>query len=317
MNILITGFSGNLGKAVVEILSEQGHNLRLLLHGTAIKRKNAVFDGEVIWGSLKDETILDATTEGVDVVIHCAWDGRGAFEGNFERTNLKGTMKLIEYAQKNSVKTFIHISSVGVYGLNKSLWGKTLDENSVFVSKEDSMNPYPFVKVLIEQEIINKKGGYNMNMIIIRPGLLFNEEKSPAKKVIEKKNKVIAFFIGNAKNHLPYIHTTDVADMVLKIIENPPKFDIFNAVPTQQLPAKEFVKKWALPKKATVIKIPPFCIRIAKYIIGKLKTTIGKKDLPIVKYQITTGVRDIRYSAAKAEKILNWQDKITSEIASR
>ena len=105
--------------------------------------------------------------------------------------------------------------------------------------------------------------------------------------------------------------------MILKIIDNPPKFEIFNAVPTQHISAKDFVSKWALPDKTIRIKIPLFCIRVAKKLIGKLKTMMGKKDLPIVEYQITTGIRDIRYSANKAEKILGWKDSITSGIASK
>ena len=44
---------------------------------------------------------------------------------------------------------------------------------------------------------------------------------------------------------------------------------------------------------------------------------MGKKDLPIVDYQITTGIRDIRYSAFKAQEKLSWTDSVTSEIASR
>lgn len=254
MDILVTGFSGNLGKAVVETLSKQGHSLRLLLHGTAIKRKDANFNGQIIWGSLTDADILNTATQGIDAVIHCAWDGRGAFEGNFEKTNLKGTIKLIEFAQKNSVKTFVHISSVGVYGLNKSLWGKTISEQHPLVSEQDSMNPYPWVKVLIEQEILKQKNNYNINMIIIRPGLLFSDEKPPAKKVIRRKNEIIAFLFGKGKNHLPYIHTKDVADMILKTIENPSKFEIFNAVPTQHLPSPLLKRAFSLKAKVYTVR---------------------------------------------------------------
>jgi nucleoside-diphosphate-sugar epimerase len=157
MKVLLTGYSGNLGKAVAPHLLSQGYQLRVLLHGAVLDRRELPPPMEIFWGSLSQSSVADEITRGVDAVVHSAWDGRGAADGSMERMNLGGTMQLLDAAERNGVATFIHVSSVSVYGLDRSLWGKTIDENQPFVTQENSLNAYPWTKVLIENELERRK----------------------------------------------------------------------------------------------------------------------------------------------------------------
>lgn len=317
MNILLTGFSGTLGTAVARKLIGSSHKLRVLLHGAAIDPRNFGFDGEIVWGSLLHHNLFDQLTKHIDVVVHCAWEGRGATEGMLEKANLDGTMHLIESAEHNKVKTFIHISSVGVYGLSRSMWGKVLDEEHALVSKEESLNPYPYVKVLIEKKCQEVRDELEMNLIIIRPGLLFSDTKAPAKKLISFKRRKYGILVGNGKNHLPYVHVNDVAEMITTIIEKPPRKGVYNCVPTTYLPAAEFLKKWGncCGYSVNVLRLPPLVLRMMTWLAQKLKSALGRKTLSSsIDYQILTGIRDIRYSAERAVKELGWQDRQTISI---
>ncbi|MGB7583190.1 MAG: NAD-dependent epimerase/dehydratase family protein, partial [Sedimentisphaerales bacterium] len=62
MNILVTGFSGNLGRAVVKSLIQNGHKLRVLLHGSAFYAQEFDLDVEIIWGSLSDHQLFEQLT---------------------------------------------------------------------------------------------------------------------------------------------------------------------------------------------------------------------------------------------------------------
>lgn len=320
MNILLTGFSGTLGTAVAKSLLEASHQLRVLHHGAVIDPQDLNPRIEIVWGGLSNHHLFDRITEDIDVVVHCAWDSRGTFDGTLERVNLDGTISLVESAERNKVKTFIHISSVGVYGLSRSLWGKVVNENQPLVSKEDSLNPYPWVKVLIEkkcQELRNKLG---MNLIIIRPGLLFSNTKTPAKKLINFRTKKYGMLVGSARNHLPYIHTIDVAEMIMKVIEKPPKYAVYNCVPTVHLSSAEFLKRWGeySGHRLKVLRLPRPVIRLMNCGIRMLKRMLGRKSSgSSIDYQILTGIRDIRYSAEKAVQELGWQDDLTKAIATR
>jgi len=318
MNILLTGFSGTLGTAVTRSLLESGHQLRVLLHGSVIDPHNLDPRLEIVWGSLSHHHLFDQITNGIDVVVHCAWENRGAFDGMLEKANLDGTIKLIESAEHNSVKIFIHVSSVGVYGLARSLWGKVLEEDHQLVTKEESLNPYPWVKVLIEKKCQEFQGKLDMNLIIIRPGLLFSDTKAPGKKLISVRNKKFVIIVGRGKNHLPYIHVKDVAEMISLIIGKPPGNGIYNCVPTTYLPSAEFVKKWGncCGYSVNVLRLPPLVLRMMTWLAQKLKSALGRTSRgSSIDYQILTGIRDIRYSADKAVRKLGWQDTVTKSIA--
>ena len=318
MHILLTGFSGTLGKAVAKSLQRSGHDLRVLLHGAAMDPGDLDPGIEVVWGSLSHHNLFDKLTKDIDAVVHCAWEGRGAFDGTLEKVNLNGTINLIKSAERNRVKTFIQVSSVGVYGLSRSLWGKVLDENQPLVSKQESLHPYPWVKVLIEKKCEELRCEMEMNLAVIRPGLLFSDAKAPAKRIITFKNKKYGILVGRGKNHLPYIHVDDVAEMISIIIMKPPKFGVYNCVPTLCLPAAEFFKKWVtyegLP--AGILRVPPIMLRLMTRLTRTVKRILGRKSRgSIIEYQILTGIRDIQYSAERAARELGWQDKQTRAVA--
>jgi nucleoside-diphosphate-sugar epimerase len=318
MNILLTGFSGILGTAVAESLFEAGHKLRVVLHGAAIDPQDLNPRLEVVWGGLSQHHLFDQMTKDIDVVIHCAWDGREAFDGTLEKVNLAGTMNLIKSAERNKVRTFIHISSVGVYGLSRSLWGEVLDENQPLIGKEESLHPYPWVKVIIERKCEELRGKLDMNLVILRPGLIFSNTKAPAKKMVTFRNKKYGIFVGNARNHLPYIHVNDVAEMISIIIKKPPRYGVYNCVPTLHLSAAEFFKKWVDYRglSAEVLRLPPLILRLMAWSAGKLKSLLGRKvSGSKIDYQILTGMCDIRYSADRAVQELGWQDSQTGFIA--
>lgn len=319
MNILLTGFSGTLGTAVTKSLLEGGHQLRVLLHGSVIDPQNLDPCVEIVWGSLSHHHLFDQITNGMDVVVHCAWENRGSFDGMLEKVNLDGTINLIKSAERNRVKTFIHVSSVGVYGLARSLWGKVLDEDYPLVSKEESLNPYPWVKVLIEKKCEELRGKLGMNVIIIRPGLLFSDAKAPGKKLISLRNTKFVIIIGRGKNHLPYIHVNDVAKIVALLIENPRKYAVYNCVPTNHVCVAECVKRWGkyTGHRVTILRLSPIVFRLMNWLVRKLKSILGAKSKGhSTTYQILTGIRDIRYSSERATQELCWKDTHTSIIFS-
>lgn len=311
MKVFLTGFSGNLGNVVSKRLLQDGHTVRALLHSSVLDPRQLDPKIEVIWGSLSQPHIFNRVTTGVDAVVHCAWDGRSS------KVNRDGTIRLLEAAEQNGVGTFVHISSVAVYGLSRSLWGKVLDENHPFVNKEDSMHAYPWTKVIIEKELQRLCGGLRMNLIIIRPGLIISDTTPPVKKLITVKKRKYGLLVGRAKNHLPYIHVDDVAAMIALVLNKPVKYAAYNAVPTTLLSARKFLKQWGqqFDSDITVIAIPPTVLRMMNWGVQQLKRILGRQSSGNIDYQIMTGICNIRYSAKKAAEELGWEDSKTKATA--
>ncbi len=118
MRILVTGGTGHLGRAIVALLNEDGHQVRVL----ARRPGN---DPAVEWvqGDLaKGQGVMPAVA-GIQTVIHGATNSPAAQRGGFRPldffrsptdVDINGAKALLEAAEEAAVEHFIHISIVGL-----------------------------------------------------------------------------------------------------------------------------------------------------------------------------------------------------------
>ena len=72
MNVLVTGATGWLGKALTEVVSTE-HTVRAFdLNSSDVPRQDIDFDGEVVFGSVADFDALREAARGQDALIHAA-----------------------------------------------------------------------------------------------------------------------------------------------------------------------------------------------------------------------------------------------------
>ena len=125
MRIAITGASGNAGTALLRNLQGQLSRKPGSLQLVGISRRlpdtfREPYDG-VQWHTLdvgldQDRPLLEKALEGVDSVVHLAWQ----IQPNhnlplLRRTNVNGTRNVLEAAAKMGVKQVVCASSVGAY----------------------------------------------------------------------------------------------------------------------------------------------------------------------------------------------------------
>ena len=125
MHIAITGASGNAGTALLRKLqaklSEKPGSFKL----TGISRRRPDTGREpysgVEWHTLdvgleSDRPLLDAALEGVDSVVHLAWQIQPNRDlEQLYRTNVAGTRNVLAAAARAGVKQVVCASSVGAY----------------------------------------------------------------------------------------------------------------------------------------------------------------------------------------------------------
>lgn len=319
MKVLLTGFSGLLGTAISKELLRRGHSVRALLHGAAIRRCDLDRRVEVFWGGLADVHAFDQLTCGVDAVIHCAWDPRAENGKTVEQLNREATCGLAEAANRAGVRTFVHISSIAVYGMDRTLYGKVLDETQPLAGDLDALNAYPRGKILIEQQLDVLRESMEMNIVIVRPGLLFSDTKPPTRKYLSRKKSGFGVVFGTGRNHLPYVHVADVSNLVVTMIEQPVPHSVYNAVAEEKLGTAQFLKQWgkATGKRITVLRLPPSIFRLMNWAAQRLKRALGRQAAkPDVAYQIRSGTRHIYYHAAEAGRDFGWRATGTQAVAS-
>ncbi|MFT3927379.1 MAG: NAD(P)-dependent oxidoreductase [Myxococcales bacterium] len=122
MRVLVSGADGFSGTHLVRGLVAAGHEVIGAVFGRAP-------EGSEIRLDLRRREQLDALTLEVDAVVHAA----GVVEPSagaraMLEVNMAGTANLVQWARTHSVRHFVHVSSVAVYG--PLLLGEDRDEQT-------------------------------------------------------------------------------------------------------------------------------------------------------------------------------------------
>lgn len=117
---LVTGGAGFIGSNLADALIEQGHEVRILDDLSTGFAENLPADSSFYEGDLCDEELLAHAMEGVEVVYHQG--ARGSVSKSLEtplatdRSNVHGTLGVLEAARRAGVRRVVSASSSSVYG---------------------------------------------------------------------------------------------------------------------------------------------------------------------------------------------------------
>lgn len=199
LNIGITGGTGFIGSRLVKLLSESGHQVRVLSRNTKKNTHGIIF----FTGDLRqpNEIKMDFFN-GLDVLIHCA----GVIDSHSEMNivNIEGTIKIYELACIYGVRRFVNLSSIGVY---KKINDIVIDEFSALLPD----NLYESTKMAAD-EFLLKNSSEIKELIILRPSTVYGVgmKNQSLYKMIKSIYLNYFFYIGSADSTLNIIHVDDV-----------------------------------------------------------------------------------------------------------
>jgi nucleoside-diphosphate-sugar epimerase len=211
MTVLVTGATGLLGSHLTELLVERGERPRVLLRPGDSVAGVPVGAVEVHWGDIANRAALEAATDGVDRVLHCAArTGPWGPQAEYESTNVRGLETLVHVALAAGVRRLVHVSSVTVHGNDV---GVPVDETAPFRLEP---NPYGRSKIAGErllERMIRERGA---PVSIVRPGLIYGPRDAAsfgrfARLILQRRMIVV----GSGANHIPLIFVRDAAMGIL------------------------------------------------------------------------------------------------------
>ncbi|MCS6844968.1 MAG: NAD-dependent epimerase/dehydratase family protein [Caldilineales bacterium] len=165
--VLITGVTGFIGGHLAERLLRLGVAVRGLARRPSAAGWLADQGAEVIAGDLLDPGSLEPAAAGCDVVVHAAaWTGGAEGEALGWAVNVDGTAHLLRAAASASVRRFVYVSSVAVYGLNRS---PVVDEAA---ATPPVGQLYPDSKIAAEG-LVREAHGRGLEAVVVRPACTY------------------------------------------------------------------------------------------------------------------------------------------------
>lgn len=307
MLVLVTGAAGLLGRACVTALLCEGHRVRAL-----VRRRSLELDDdrvEVVRGSLSDRTLCNAATDGVDAVIHCAYD---FLSDDPVTTNVEHPVGLFTSAAANGVRVFVNVSTVMVYGLEQGAGASHVHEDSPLPQPETALDRYPATKIGLEVALADAARMSRTRLVTVRPGVFFSDSVPPVMRTLNVRGREIGLLVGAGSNRLPFIHVDDVASLTVRALRDGAPLTV-HAVPTRPVPAVTFARAWALRNRPT---LRVRCVPVAAYTALALGTWAARRTArpPNIRYGIRRATRDLVYDTTRAVRDLSWSDDATHAV---
>ena len=179
--VLVTGAGGFIGSHLAERLVELGARTRALVRYNSANAwgwldHSPVKDHvEVFLGDVRDRDSLRHVLDGVDVVFHLA-----ALIGipysyhapvSYVRTNVEGTLNLLQAAQEAGVKRFVHTSTSEVYGTARYV---PIDEQHPL----QGQSPYSASKIAADKMAEAFHRSFELPVVTVRPFNTFGPRQS-------------------------------------------------------------------------------------------------------------------------------------------
>lgn len=215
MPILVTGASGFIGRHLTAGLLTRGTPVRVMTRHP--ERLPAEWAGrvEVVAGSLTDKAVIEAATKGAALVFHLA--GEIQDPAAMRAVNADAARDLARAAGAAGVKRFVHLSSVGVIGVDEA------DDIA-----EDApcrpQNEYERTKLEGERAVLEFALATGFDAVVVRPTIVFGEG------VMKTRDSLLEWmcalqqgrfaFIGR-KAVANYVYVGDVVEALLKLSERP------------------------------------------------------------------------------------------------
>ena len=209
MKILVTGATGFIGGNLARELWRRGDDVQALIRPGS--NQLAIRDTGIIpiEGDILDRQSVDRAVRGCEAVFHvaAAYTFWSKDRTNVARTNIQGTINVLEAARRARVSRTVYTSTVGTIGLPKQGQG---DENTP-LNPETLHGHYKKSKHQAEQEALNIAAN-DMPVIVVNPTLPvgpWDVKPTPTGKIILDflRRKVPAYLKTG-------MNVVDVADVV-------------------------------------------------------------------------------------------------------
>ena len=257
MNIMITGASGLVGKALVQQLASVGHDI------FSLQRNKA--QGGPFWNF--EQLQEDAGSRAVDAVVHLAGEniatGRWtqAKKDKILTSRVQGTRQLAEFCAglNTRPRVFFSASAIGYYG-NRG--DQTVDESAASGTN--------FVAEVCRawEQAAQPAAEAGIRVVFGRIGMVLSGRGGTLPTMLPSFRLGIAGVVGSGAQYISWVQLEDLTAMIEYILEHDDIDGPVNLVAPAAVTNREFTKTLGkVLKRPTVMNMPAF---VARTVFGQM-----------------------------------------------
>jgi dihydroflavonol-4-reductase len=253
LKVLITGASGFVGQHLLEDIDHSRFEVAIITRDPSKKMRVQPTGIKVLKADLNDLESLTEAFRGTDVLINTAAEVRK--QEKLATTNVEGTKHLIKAIVENKIRKVIHLSSVGVVGMQYSSEPVSVDEDS----KCKPRNEYERTKLESEDLLIEASKRFKFNLIILRPTNVFGEYH-PFNALLNLMQHINDGkpILQTSKAKVNYVYVKDLSATILFFINGESKNKTFNVGEAMALNKFNKLIAALLHKKENTVTVPQF-----------------------------------------------------------
>ncbi|GAA4052095.1 NAD-dependent epimerase/dehydratase family protein [Parerythrobacter jejuensis] len=188
MRLAITGGTGFVGQALVDLVETRSIKMRSLARSIPDKRRGV----DWVQGDLANTVALAKLVDGVDAVIHIAGQVRARDPQEFEAANVTGTLNVVEAALEAKVPRFVFVSSLA--------------------AREPALSRYGASKLRAEKLV----AASGLDWTIIRPPAVYGPRDGEMLDLFEMASMGVVPM--PKQGHTSLIHVGDLARLLLAVL---------------------------------------------------------------------------------------------------
>lgn len=306
--LLITGIDEFIGLRAAELAIAQGMKVRGLQKNSD-RTKVQNLGAEVFVGNITDASIAQKACQGVDIVLHTAQITQEAGSlKDFREINVTGTMNIAKAAKNAGVKTFVHLSSVMVYGFN---YPENISESGPLCGED---NAYCQTKIEAEAQLLPMNAPPDFGVIVIRAGDVYGPGSIPwiVRPILMMRQKLFAY-ANDGKGVINHVYIDNLIDAIFLAIEKETYGEIFNITDGENTSWKEyFMRLAAIEGLPAPMSLPKDEMKLFLKLRHQGQKLFRKKA-DILPESVDFMSRPHAYSVAKSQSLLDYKPKIDLE----
>lgn len=300
---LVTGANGNLGRATVQRLRDQGHRVRAMVRRIPEKPQEGV---EYVFGNLGDPDAVDRAVEGVETVIHVGAATKGGWPEHKSGT-VVGTQNVIDACWRHKVRQLVYISSMSVIDWAGMSDNGAVNEGVALEPRANERGAYTRAKLEAEK-LVAEAATKGLPCVILRPGQIFGGGIPLINGAVARSAGGRWLVLGDGKLQLPLVYIDDVVDAITSSIDKKlTRGEVIQIIDPETLTQKDVLELAGGNKP--VLRVP----RPIVFALGRLSEVplgvLGRPS-PIAVYRLKSALARLNYESDRASTLLGWRPRV-------